>query len=51
MSVSRHLPSPGDPELSNITEFLIDSSSLQRQSSCIFMETPSKYRFKQVNGH
>ena len=52
MAFSRHVPSLGDPELTNITELFIESSGLQKESSCISTETPSKYcRLKQVNGH
>jgi hypothetical protein len=53
MTVSRHVPSPEDPELTNITELLIEGSSLKKKmSSCISTETQSKYcRFKQDNGH
>jgi hypothetical protein len=52
MAVSRHVPSSVDPELTNITELLIEGSSLQKESSCISTETPSKYcRFEHVSGH
>jgi hypothetical protein len=32
MTVSRHVPSPGDPELTNITELLTESSSFKKRA-------------------
>jgi len=32
MTVSRHVPSPGDPELINNTELLIESSNFKKRA-------------------